>query len=151
MTAPLHWKLKNFTELTAQEVYAILQVRAEVFVVEQNCPYLDADGNDDQALHLWAEQNGEIIAYCRLFGPGIKYKEPSIGRVLTKESARGTGAGKILMKLALEAIHTHFGTTECRISAQDYLLRFYEGFGFIATDHRYLEDDIPHTEMHRRQ
>lgn len=144
------WHLKKFEELTPQEVYELLQIRQEVFIVEQTCYYLDADGCDAQALHLWAEKDGKMVAYCRIFEPGIKYEEPSIGRVLTHPDYRNIKLGKILMKLALEAIATRFGTSACRISAQDYLLKFYGAFGFTDTGKKYLEDEIPHTEMVRR-
>ncbi len=143
------WEIKSFEELTAQELYAILKVRQEVFVVEQTCYYLDADGYDQKALHLFAERKGQIVAYCRIFGQDIKYAEPSIGRVLTHPDFRNLKLGKILIKFALEIIKTRFDTELCRISAQDYLLRFYEEFGFKDTEKKYLEDDIPHTEMVR--
>jgi ElaA protein len=125
-------------------------VRQEVFVVEQTCYYLDADGYDEKALHLWAEKEGKIVAYCRFFSQGIKYKEPSIGRVLTHPDFRNLKLGKSLIKFALEAIGTRFKTKACRISAQDYLLKFYGEFGFTDTGKKYLEDDIPHTEMVRK-
>ena len=143
------WKIKSFEELSSKELYEILKVRQEVFVVEQTCYYLDADGYDEKALHLWAEKQGKIVAYCRIFSQGIKYPETSIGRVLTHPDARNLSLGKILMSFALQAIEIRFKTKECRISAQDYLLDFYKNFGFTDTGKKYLEDDIPHTEMVR--
>ena len=143
------WKIKSFDELTTQELYEILKVRQEVFIVEQTCYYLDVDGYDEKALHLFAEKDGQILAYCRIFGQGIKYAETSIGRVLTHPNARNLSLGKILLSIALQTIEKKFNTSACRISAQDYLLRFYEGFGFKDTGKKYLEDDIPHTEMVR--
>ena len=143
------WKIKSFEELSIHELYEILKVRQEVFVVEQTCYYLDADGYDDKALHIWAETNGEIAAYCRIFSQGIKYPETSIGRVLTNTKYRNLKLGKTLINIALQAIETHFETSECRISAQNYLLEFYKSFGFEDTGKKYLEDDIPHTEMVR--
>ena len=144
------WKIKSFEELSIHELYEILKVRQEVFIVEQTCYYLDADGYDDKALHIWAETNGEIAAYCRIFSQGIKYPETSIGRVLTNTKYRNLKLGKTLINIALQAIETHFETSECRISAQNYLLEFYKSFGFEDTGKKYLEDDIPHTEMVRK-
>lgn len=144
------WKIKTFDEFTVPELYAIIKARVDVFVVEQNCPYPDLDGYDQKAIHLWAEEDGEVLAYCRIFDKGIKYNEASIGRVLTTEKARGKKLGKQLIAYAVQAIENRFRTSEIRISAQDYLLRFYGGFGFEDTGKKYLEDDIPHTEMFRK-
>jgi ElaA protein len=144
------WNIKNFDEFTVPELYAVLKARIDVFVIEQNCPYPDLDNYDQQALHLWAEENGEVMAYCRIFNKGIKYAEASIGRVLTTEKARGKSLGKLLIQYAVETIENRFHTSEIRISAQDYLLKFYGGFRFEDTGKKYLEDDIPHTEMFRK-
>lgn len=144
------WKIKTFSELTTPELYEIIKARVNVFVVEQGCPYPDLDDNDQKAIHLWAENNGEVLAYCRIFDKGVKYSETSIGRVVTTEKARGTGLGKQLIMYALEIIENRLGTSEVRISAQDYLLKFYFGFGFQDTGKKYLEDNIPHTEMLRK-
>ena len=144
------WKIKTFSELTTTELYAIIKARIDVFVVEQDCPYPDCDDYDQKAIHLWAENNGEVLAYCRIFDKGIKYPETSIGRVVTTENGRGTGLGKQLIKYALEIIENRLGTSEVRISAQDYLLKFYSDFGFEDTGKKYLEDNIPHTEMFRK-
>ena len=143
----VHWKIKSFIELSGTELYEILKIRQQVFVVEQACYYLDDDGYDDKAIHLWAEQNGEILAYCRIFDAGNKYQEASIGRVLTNPNYRNLRLGKTLMKFALLTIEARFRAAGVRISAQDYLLRFYSEFGFNDTGKKYLEDDIPHTEM----
>lgn len=143
------WKIKKFEDLSAQEIYEILRVRTEVFIIEQDCHYQDEDNYDQKAVHLWAEENGEILAYCRLFNKGIKYPETSIGRVLTTKKARGKNLGKQLISYAIGTIENRFGTSEIRISAQDYLLKFYGDFGFKDTGKKYLEDDIPHTEMIR--
>ena len=143
------WKIKEFNELSVNELYQILKIRQEVFIVEQTCYYLDADGYDEKAIHLWAEKEGEILAYCRIFKEGVKYEEPSIGRVLTNLNFRNFKLGKILMKLALELIEARLGSKKVRISAQDYLIKFYNEFGFYDTGKKYLEDDIPHTEMAR--
>ena len=144
------WKIKTFDEFTVPELYAVIKARVDVFVVEQNCPYPDLDGYDQKAIHLWAEEDGEVLAYCRIFDKGIKYNEASIGRVLTTEKARGKSLGKQLIAYAAQTIENRFRTSEIRISAQDYLLRFYGGFGFEDTGKKYLEDDIPHTEMFRK-
>lgn len=144
------WKIKTFDEFNVPELYAILKARIDVFVIEQNCPYPDLDNYDQKAVHIWAEENGDVLAYCRIFDKGIKYDETSIGRVLTTERARGKSLGKQLIQYAVETIENRFHTTAVRISAQDYLLRFYSGFGFEDTGKKYLEDDIPHTEMVRK-
>jgi ElaA protein len=141
------WKIKTFEEFTVQELYNVLKARINVFVVEQNCPYPDLDDYDQKAVHIWAEQDGEVLANCRIFDKGIKYPEASIGRVLTTEKARGKNLGKQLIAYAMETIEARFRTGEIRISAQDYLLKFYGEFGFEDTGKKYLEDDIPHTEM----
>ncbi|WP_066438997.1 GNAT family N-acetyltransferase [Chryseobacterium sp. CCH4-E10] len=141
------WKIKTFEEFTVPELYNVLKARINVFVVEQNCPYPDLDDYDQKAVHIWAEQDGEVLANCRIFDKGIKYLEASIGRVLTTEKARGKNLGKQLIAYAMETIEARFRTDEIRISAQDYLLKFYGEFGFEDTGKKYLEDDIPHTEM----
>ena len=143
------WKIKTFQELTTAELYDIIKARIEVFVIEQNCPYADCDDTDQIALHLWAEQNGDVVCYCRIFPENIKYAETSIGRVLTTKKGRGRNLGRQMMKYAVETIENRFQTPKIRISAQDYLVPFYQEFGFIATDKKYLEDDLPHTEMYR--
>lgn len=149
MKTDLIWKTKTFGELTTEELYQILRVRSEVFIIEQNCNYQDLDNTDQKALHLWAEENGKIIAYCRLFNANIKYNESSIGRVLTASKHRKRNLGKQMMKYAVQIIENRFKTSKIRISAQDYLIDFYQEFGFIATDKKYLEDGLPHTEMFR--
>lgn len=150
MSNNIIWKIKTFDEFTVPELYSILKARIDVFVIEQNCPYPDLDNYDQKAVHIWAEENGEVLAYCRIFNKGIKYDETSIGRVLTTEKARGKSLGKLLIQYAVDTIENRFRTSEIRISAQDYLLRFYTGFGFEDTGNKYLEDDILHTEMIRR-
>ncbi len=144
------WKIKTFDEFTVPELYAVLKARIDVFVIEQNCPYPDLDNYDQKAVHIWAEEDGQVLAYCRVFDKDIKYEETSIGRVLATEQARDKSLGKLLIQYAVETIENRFHTPEIRISAQDYLLRFYGGFGFEDTGKKYLEDDIPHTEMIRK-
>lgn len=145
----LTWKIKTFTELSTFELHQILKARIDVFVVEQNCPYPEVDGDDPKAIHLWAEDHGEVVAYCRIFEPGIKYAETSIGRVLTHQNYRKMNLGKTLMKFAITTIETKFPGNSIRISAQDYLLAFYTNLGFCTTGKNYLEDGIPHSEMLR--
>jgi ElaA protein len=145
------WQLKPFDALTPYELYAIMAVRQRVFVVEQRCAYLDADGYDARALHLWYApyDTAPIDAYLRAFGPGVKYPECSLGRVVTSPEARRTGLGKTLVARGLDALRSHHGDVPVRISAQQYLERFYGAFGFVRVGDDYLEDDIPHCEMLR--
>ncbi len=147
MKSSVIWKIKPFVTLSSEELYEILKIRQEVFIVEQTCYYIDADGYDQQAVHIWAESAGEILAYARVFEPGIKYVEASIGRVLTNPKYRKNNLGKILIRFSIDTIEARFRTRSIRISAQDYLLSFYSEFGFVDTGKKYLEDDIPHTEM----
>lgn len=149
MNNSIFWNIKSFEELTTQELYKIIRARVEVFVIEQDTPYQDLDNYDQKALHIWAEQDGELLAYCRIFDKGIKYSETSIGRVLTTANARKKGLGKELISIAIENIEKLFKTSEIRISAQDYLIKFYSDFGFVDTGKKYLEDNLPHTEMKR--
>ena len=146
----LNWQLKKFEELTVNELYAIMRLRAEVFVVEQNCPYQDADGKDLKAWHLMgSDAEGELVAFSRLLPTGVSYEEVSIGRVVSSPKVRGTGAGKELMTQSLAEIEKLFGNVPVRIGAQLYLKTFYESFGFVLQGEEYLEDGIPHVEMLR--
>ena len=144
------WKVKNFEELTTKELYSILKVRQEVFVVEQEAAYLDADDYDQKAIHIFAEMDDKTVAYCRIFDKGIKYEETSIGRVLTHPDYRKLKLGRQLIAYAIDVIENRYKTSSVRISAQDYLIKFYGDFGFIPTDKKYLEDNLPHTEMYRK-
>lgn len=145
----INWTYKAFHELSVLELYSIIKLRLEVFVVEQNCPYQDADDKDLKAFHLMGYSNsGILICYCRILPQGISYQEVSIGRVVSSSLVRGSGAGKLLMEEALRMIEKQFGDqASVRISAQSYLIKFYELFGFQNTGKEYLEDNIPHTEM----
>lgn len=145
----LRFSCLPFSELSAAQLYEILALRLAVFVVEQNCPYQDCDGNDHQAWHLMGRNDqGELVAYTRLFPAGIVYPDyASIGRVVSATLVRGTGAGKELMRKSIEMTHFLFGPGPVKIGAQSYLLRFYESFGFVSTGEEYLEDGIPHTKM----
>ena len=144
---PIDWKIKTFEQLSTPEVYQILRLRAEVFVVEQNCVYQDIDNKDQKALHLFGEFEGEIIAYSRLFQPGDYFEFSSIGRVVVAEKYRDKNYGHELIDLSILAIKNHFNEQNITISAQLYLKKFYQSHGFIATSETYLEDDIPHIEM----
>ncbi len=145
----MKWEIKRFKELSADELYQILQLRSEVFVVEQNCVYQDIDGKDRKSLHLFALDNGMITAYARLFDRGHYFEEASIGRVVTHQKFRGRKVGHDLMKRAIEAISDYFNQTIIEISAQEYLQKFYESHGFVKVGESYLEDGIPHIKMIR--
>ena len=143
----MDWKLKQFDELTLQELYNILKERTAVFVVEQNCPYLEVDGKDPDSYHLFLEKNGEIIAYLRILPAGVSYKEVSFGRVFVKKEYRGQGLAYRLVQKALDFIQKDLGERTVKIQAQDYLKKFYGSFGFKAISDTYLEDNIPHIDM----
>jgi ElaA protein len=143
----LKWKIKRFEALSVTELYDLLQLRSEVFVVEQNCVYQDIDGKDHKALHLIGEDNGQTVAYARVFKPKDYFDEASIGRVVVRETYRDKKLGHILMREAIDAIKTEFGETGITISAQSYLKKFYESHGFLQTGEIYLEDGIPHIQM----
>ena len=138
-----------FNKLTVNELYEIMALRQKVFVVEQNCPYLDADGKDLHAMHLMGrDTEGELVVYTRLLPIGISYSDfASIGRVVSSAKVRGTGAGKELMQKSIEQMHKLFPNEPVKIGAQTYLLAFYTSLGFVSTGEEYLEDDIPHTVM----
>jgi len=143
----LNWILKEFAELSTTELYAILQLRNEVFVVEQNCPYQDADNKDRQSFHCMGWDGDVLAAYTRIIPAGISYTEASIGRVVTSPGYRGLGAGKQLMELSISKTFDLFKTATIKIGAQVYLKKFYEGLGFVQCSEEYLEDNIPHIEM----
>jgi ElaA protein len=145
------WRACRLGDLSVLDLTRIYRARQEVFVIEQQCIYLDADGADERSHHLaaWSPQHELPLAYARLVEPGVKYAEPSIGRVITTAPARGTGLGRELMRRVLAlAAHTYPGQA-IRISAQSRLARFYGELGFVAVGTDYLEDGIPHVEMLR--
>ncbi len=144
------WLLKPFTELTPHELYSILQLRNEVFIVEQNCPYQDMDNKDLKAWHLMGLISDKLVAYSRLLAPGISYSESSIGRIVSSPAVRKTGMGKKLVSESIEQIKNLFKTDTIRIGAQFYLKAFYESFGFLQDGEIYLEDNIPHIIMLRK-
>jgi ElaA protein len=144
----MNWHIKSFSELNTDELYRLLQLRAEVFVVEQNCPYQDIDGKDRKAIHVWGNnEENDILVYCRLLPPGVSYAEPSIGRVVTAPSIRNSGAGRLLMEKAIDYLLNVQHHSAIRISAQQYLEKFYTSLGFQTIGDAYLEDNIPHLEM----
>lgn len=141
------WTCKPFNDLSGNEVYVILQLRSEVFVVEQNCVFLDADNKDQASYHLMGWEEGVLKAYTRLVPPGVAYDEPSIGRVVTSITARGSGIGRILMQQSIIECRKLFGNNVIRIGAQLYLKEFYASLGFIPTGGIYPEDGIDHIQM----
>jgi ElaA protein len=141
--------IKKFNDLSPLELYEILQLRSEVFVVEQDCVYQDIDGNDQKALHIIGTVENKIIAYTRCFGPGDYFKEASIGRVVVKESQRKFKRGNQIMNNSIKAINDHYKTKIIKISAQCYLNKFYTNLEFKPIGEKYLEDGIPHVAMLR--
>ncbi|MDB5000602.1 MAG: putative acyltransferase [Mucilaginibacter sp.] len=142
--------IKFFNELTVTELYNILRLRSEVFVVEQNCVYQDIDNKDLKCYHLMLFKDNELAAYARLVPPGLSFNEMSIGRVVSNPKYRRTGAGRILMKLAIEKCQQVFAEGAIKIGAQTYLLNFYSSLGFVVASEPYDEDGIPHIDMIRK-
>ncbi len=145
----IHFYHKTFDQLTNRELYEMLALRQQIFVVEQNCPYLDADGKDYECLHVLGKDKGnQIIAHTRVVPPKISYEQySSIGRVVVSDKKRGLGIGKALMLYSMKLMKDRFPDVAIKISAQVYLSRFYEELGFTITGEPYLEDDIPHIAM----
>ena len=146
----ISWKIKNFDTLSVPELYQIMRLRSEIFVVEQNCVYQDLDEKDQKALHLFGIIDETIVAYCRLFKAGDYFDFASIGRVVVAANYRDKKLGHELMNQAISAIEKYLGEQNITISAQLYLKKFYESHGFIPTSEMYLEDDIPHIQMQKR-
>lgn len=140
-------QIKSFNALDVQTLYALLQLRNEVFVVEQNCVYQDIDGKDVKALHILGYKSSELVAYTRIFNAGDYVEKASIGRVLVVETQRKHQYGYEIMKASIKAVKEEFKTTEIQISAQCYLTKFYNNLGFQTLGESYLEDGIPHIEM----
>ena len=139
--------VKTFNELTSQELYDMLQLRSEVFVVEQDCVYQDIDRKDQKALHILGFKNNKIIAYTRVFKPGDYFEQASIGRVVVKENQRAFKYGFDIMNASIDAIKHSFNESIIKISAQTYLRKFYNDLGFKQLGEEYLEDGIPHIAM----
>lgn len=148
-TPDIHWRFVPFSALTSLELYEMLQLRSEVFVVEQSCPFQDMDGADQKAMHLMGTKDGKLVAYARCFAAGEKFAEASIGRVVTHMSARGDGIGHVLIKEAIASLLRHWGPQPIRIGAQARLEKFYKQHGFVKNGEPYIEDGIPHIEMLR--
>ena len=143
----LNFKIKDFNQLSTQDLYAVLQLRSEVFVVEQDCVYLDLDGKDQLAYHVLGYKDLKLIAYARVFKPGDYFSKSSIGRIIVKKKYRRFKYGDHLVKNSIEFIEKKFKEKEILISAQAYLINFYNNLGFVQKGEQYLEDDIPHIKM----
>ena len=139
---------KKYIDLSNDELYAILHLRQKVFVLEQNCPYIDADNSDQDALHLLAYRGNDLIGYLRAFSPGIKYEGSSLGRIVTEMNSRGLGIGKEITKEGVNFLSKEYPSHEIVISAQHRLEHFYVELGFAARGEVYLEDDIDHIQMY---
>ena len=145
---PLSWRFAAFDDLTPRDVHDIFRVRIEVFVIEQECPFQDVDGADPSSWHLLGTNgSSDLVAYCRLVPPGVKYAEPSIGRIVTTAQVRGTGCGRELVKEALARTEALWPGKPIRIGAQARLEKFYNEFGFVQSSDPYDEDGILHIEM----
>jgi len=145
----LNWQFKTFDELSKEELYQLLRLRTEVFVVEQRCCFLDMDNKDQLCHHLLGYRDDTLVAVSRIVPPGLSYVYPSIGRIVVSSSARGIGAGVELLNISIDKTEKLYGKTTIRIGAQLYLKRFYESFGFVQTSEIYPEDEIDHIEMTR--
>ncbi len=141
--------IKDFSQLTTQELYEALRLRAQVFVVEQDCVYQDLDGKDQLAYHVMGRTGDRLVAYTRIFAPGHYCKDASIGRVVVAPEARGRNYGKAIMKASIQGLEARFGPLPIHISAQTHLQGFYSELGFVAEGDGYLEDGIPHIAMVR--
>lgn len=139
--------IKTFNELSTEDIYSMLQLRSEIFVVEQNCAYQDIDDKDQNALHLLLKKNNYLIGYSRMFKSGDYFKHACIGRVLVKKNERKNKYGSLLMQLSIKAIKDTFNEKKIKISAQIYLIGFYKKMGFLPEGEEYLEDGIPHVAM----
>jgi ElaA protein len=142
-----NWTFKPFRQLSTEELYAILRLRSEVFVVEQNCVFLDMDNKDHHCDHLMGWNGDRLAAYSRIVPAGISYVESSIGRIVTSPAARGAGIGRELLVNSIDHLYTLYGKRDIRIGAQCYLKKFYESFRFVQKGEIYLEDGIEHIEM----
>jgi len=151
MSKEIDYKWKNFDELSLDDLYAILNLRQKVFIVEQDCPYIDADYTDQDAFHLLGYQGNNLIAYLRAFKPGIKYEGSSMGRIVTEKNSRGLGLGKEIIKEGVRFLKKEYPSYEIVISAQHRLQHFYIELGFISRGDVYLEDNIDHIQMYTPQ
>ncbi|MEO6279290.1 GNAT family N-acetyltransferase [Roseateles sp.] len=145
----MNWTCVRFGELSVQQLYNVLALRSEVFVVEQHCVFLDIDGLDPLTLHLLGERDGQLLAYARLLPPGLKAPDAVIGRVVTSPAARGGGTGRALMAEAVAQCERLWPAHPVTLHAQAHLERFYASFGFLPVGEQYIEDGIPHIEMRK--
>lgn len=143
----LNWQWCRLGELSAEQLYAVLAARVAIFVVEQNCAYQDLDGLDSDAEHLIAWSGAEVAGYLRVLAPGTRFADASIGRIITTKPFRGSGLGRVLVAKGIERTRLRYPGLPVRISAQQYLEKFYGEFGFATVSEPYLEDNIPHVEM----
>lgn len=149
MNHKLNWRFQTFDQLTTTELYAILRLRCEVFVLEQRCCFLDMDNKDQKCLHVSGYHNDELLAFARIVPPGLSYEFPAIGRIVVSGKGRGMGYGVELLEVCIGKLEEMYGKVPIRIGAQLYLKRFYESFGFQQSGDIYLEDEIEHIEMTR--
>lgn len=147
MDIQLDWNMKNFQELTNDELYSIMKARVDVFVVEQECPYEELDNYDQEASHCFLKIDGRIAAYVRILPKNTKYEEVSIGRVLVVKNFRGNGYAKLIMKKAMNYAENQWQENKIKIQAQKYLHTFYSSLGFNQVSDVYLDDNIPHIDM----
>lgn len=140
-------RVKHFKDLSLKELYALLQLRADVFVIEQDCIYPDIDGKDEQALHILGFYEDKLVAYTRCFAPNLYFEEAAIGRVVVQKSQRKYGFGHQILKASMQAIEDKYQTKKIKLSAQQYLTKFYESHEFNSLGKGYLEDGIPHITM----
>lgn len=143
----IQWHIGTFSQLSIEQLYDILQLRGKVFAVEQESFYLDADGRDQVAFHLWASQGTSILSYCRILPPGTRFPAPSIGRVCTREENRNTGLAREMMLKAIAQTEQQYPSLGITLSSQQYLCDFYASLGFTCVSGVYGEDQIPHVEM----
>jgi ElaA protein len=150
MELKLTWSVRKFDELTNEELYQMLRLRSEVFIVEQHCIFMDMDNKDQKCTHLLGWKDGDLLAHSRIVPPGLSYEYPSIGRIVVSGKGRGLGLGVELLNVSIAQVEMLFGKSVIRIGAQQYLKRFYESFGFQQSSDIYLEDEIEHIEMTRQ-
>ncbi|MGO1060448.1 GNAT family N-acetyltransferase [Planococcus sp. FY231025] len=143
----MNWTTNHFEEFTVKKLYEILKLRVDVFIVEQNCPYPELDGLDEESIHMAYTEDGRILAYARLVPAGVKYSLPSIGRVIVHPDARGRGLAKELLTRSIDYIFSEWNPDGIQLQGQVYLQDFYESFGFIPVSEAYDEDGIPHVDM----
>lgn len=143
----MNWTTYRFDEFSARKLYEILKLRVDVFIVEQNCPYPELDGLDQESIHMDYTENGRILAYARLVPAGVKYDLPSIGRVIVHPDARSRGLAKELLTRSIDYIFSEWEPEEIQLQGQVYLQKFYESFGFVPVSEAYDEDGIPHVDM----